>query len=143
MRDQDVLRWFPLIFVGAWVGISLFLSRVGGVAAISRGNTGPTQPITGRRYWMKSASMGGVAYRSIVNFGADSSGLFLSVFPLFRIGNSPLFIPWSDITCAQEKGWFFGGTELRFRKVPGVWLLIPTNLATRMFANGPQRFEAT
>ena len=87
--------------------------------------------------------MGGVGYRNIVNFGADSSGLFLSVFPLFRLGNPPLFIPWSDITSSQEKGWLFGGTKLWFRKVPGVWLLIPPELATRILANGEAPWHTT
>jgi hypothetical protein len=143
MNDQEMLRWLPFIFVGAWVGISLLLSRIGGWHALSL-QYRATQPITGQRYWMKSAGMGGVAYRGIVNFGADSSGLFLSVLPpFFSIGHPPLFIPWSDITSSQEKGWLFGGTKLRFQKVPRVSLLIPTELAAKLLANRPLRLEAT
>jgi hypothetical protein len=138
MSDLELWRWFPFLFVVAWVGLSLLASRIGGWQALAR-QYRATQRITGRRYWMKSAGMRwGFAYRSAINFGADSSGLFLSIFPLFRAGHPPLFIPWSDIAVSKEKRWLLDGTQLRFQKVPGVSLLIPTKLATSMLANGPR-----
>ena len=142
MSDEAVWRWFPFIFVGAWIGISLLLSWIGGWRALGE-RYRATQRFTGARFWMKSAGMRwGVGYRSSVNLGADSSGLFLSVFPLFRVGHPPLFIPWSDISFSRERGWLLGGVRLQFRGVPGVSLLIPTKLATKIFSNGPHRFEA-
>jgi len=78
----------------------------------------------------------------MVNIGADASGLFLSVFPLFRAGHPPLVIPWSDISFSRERRWRIDSVRLKFREAPGVSLLIHAKLATRVFANGPLRFDA-
>jgi hypothetical protein len=134
--------WFPLIFAGFWIGIGFLLSWIGGWQALA-GRYRATQSFTGERFWMKSAAMGGVGYRNSVNLGADSSGLYLAVFPLFRAGHPPLFIPWSDISFSEERRWLLRGVRLQFREAPGVSLLIPTNLAKRIFANGPHRTGAT
>src|SRR5436309_12401220 len=105
MSDETVWRWFPFIFVGAWVGISLLLSWIGGWRALA-GRYRATQRFTGVRFWMKSAGMcWGVSYRSSVYLGANSSCLFLSVFLPFRAGHPPLLIPWSDISFSRERGW--------------------------------------
>src|SRR5436190_23340607 len=126
MSDEAVWRWFPLTFAGGWIGISLLLSWIGGWRALAE-RYPATQRFAGARFGMKRAGMRwGVAYRSSVNLGADSTGLFLSVFPLFRVGHPPLFIPWSDISFSRETGWLLRGVRLQFRGVPGVSLLIPT-----------------
>jgi hypothetical protein len=142
MSTETLGYWFPLIFVGTWIGIGFLLSWIGGWQALAE-RYRATQPFVGERFWMRSAGMRwGVAYRNIVNLGADSVGVFLSVFPLFRAGHPPLFIPWSDISSSKERRWLLDGVRLRFREVPGVSLLITTELAARIFANGPSRFEA-
>src|SRR5919198_5653126 len=117
MNDEAVWRWFPVIFGGGWIGISLLLSWISGWRALAE-RYRATQRCTGVRFWMKSAAMRwGVGYRSSVNFGVDSSGLFLSVFPLFRAGHPPLLIPWADISFSRERGWLFDGVRLEFRGV--------------------------
>ncbi len=45
-----------------------------------------------------------MGYNHCLTFGANESGLFLSVFFLFRIGHPSLFIPWGDITVSLRKG---------------------------------------
>src|SRR5579872_6088914 len=143
-HEAEAALWhgFPLIFAGLWMGIGLLLSWIGGWQALA-GRYRATQPFTGERFWMKSAAMGSVGYRNSVNLGADSSGLYLAVFPLFRVGHPPLFIPWSDISFSEERRWLLKGVRLQFREAPVVSLLIPTPLATRIFAKGPLRLNAT
>ena len=134
--------WFPFAFVGAWTGIVLLLSRIGGWHELAQ-RYPATCSCTGEQFRMQSARMRwGAAYSNIVNLGADSSGLFLSIFPPFRAGHPPLFISWSEISFSREKRWLLDGVRLRFRQAPGVSLLIGTRLAARVIANGPLRFDA-
>lgn len=60
--------------------------------------------------------------------GADTSGLYLDVMPLFRIGHPALFIPWSDITIEDRPAFFFPVVALQFLQVPGVTLSLPKKL---------------
>lgn len=142
MNEYMMVLLAPAFFVGLWIGICLLLSWIGGWWALAR-HYRSSQTCMGERFSMQSAGMRwGVSYRTCMNFGADPTGLYLSVFPLFRIGQPPLFIPWSDISFSREKWWFMNGVRLRFREVPDVPLFISTKLATGIFAHGPLRFEA-
>jgi hypothetical protein len=142
MSGESFPLWFPFVFVGGWVGISVLLSWIGGWRELAR-HYRATLPFTGQRFWMKSAGMRwGVAYSRCLNLGSDSTGLFLSVVPLFRIGQPPLLVPWSDVSISRQRGWLLGGVSLRFNRAPSVSLLIPAKLATRVLANGPLRLDA-
>ncbi|MBD2363180.1 hypothetical protein H6G36_18640 [Anabaena minutissima FACHB-250] len=46
---------------------------------------------------MERGSVGWVYYKSTLNVGVSSKGIYLSVFPLFSFGSPPLLIPWSAI----------------------------------------------
>lgn len=148
--DQETLEnwWplmflilFPLFFVAIWSGVVLLLSWIGGWRALA-GSYRATQPFTGEQFRMKVGWMRGARYRGVLSLGADSTGLFLSIFPLFRMGHPALFIPWSEISFSKDRYGFFEGVRLRFSKAPSVSLLIPTDLAAKVFAKGPLRFEA-
>jgi hypothetical protein len=45
-------------------------------------------------------------YGNILTFGANSSGLYMSIFALFRAGHPPLLIPWSEIKVIQGESGF-------------------------------------
>ncbi|HKV07431.1 MAG TPA: hypothetical protein VJ725_04770 [Thermoanaerobaculia bacterium] len=135
------LALFPFLFVGIWAGVVLLLSWVGGWRALA-GSYRAAQPFTGEQFRARVGWMRGARYRGVLSLGADSMGLHLSVFPLFRMGHPSLFIPWSDISFAKDRYGFFEGVRLRFSKVPSASLLIPTELAAMVFAKGPIRFEA-
>ena len=149
MGDETFGLWFPLtfvilfpfLFVAIWSGVVLLLSRIGGWRALAESYRA-TQPFTGEQFRMRVGWMRGSRYRGVLSLGADSTGLFLSIFPLFRMGHPALFIPWSDISFSKDRYGSFEGVRLRFSKVPSVSLLIPTDLAAQVFAKGPLRFEA-
>ncbi len=46
---------------------------------------------------MQSARMGLVNYSSCLTVYVSKDGLYLSVWPMFRLGHPPLFLPWSAI----------------------------------------------
>jgi hypothetical protein len=142
MSNETFWRFFPLFFAALWLGISLFISWIGGWQKLAR-RYSTSEKITGVRFWMRSAGMRwGASYRGCLNLGAAPQGLYLSVFPLFRAGHPPLLIPWSDISITRVKWIFLDSARLEFREVPDVPLFISLRLATRVFANGPNQFEA-
>lgn len=73
-------------------------------------------------------------YGNVLIAGADSQGLYLSLFKLFRVGHPPLFIPWRDITVGRVWWW----TELRFPRADSVPLRIGPKLTKHLVdAAGP------
>jgi len=71
----------------------------------------------------------GVNYNGLLALGADSQGMHVSVFFLFRVGHPPLFIPWSDISATSMRSWWFRMVRLEFEKYPSAYLLIPLKMA--------------
>jgi hypothetical protein len=64
------------------------------------------------------------SYRAALHIGANSTGLFLSLFRLFRMGKPALFVPWTDISTAETEGAFSNKMKLDFQAVPRVSLYI-------------------
>jgi hypothetical protein len=60
-------------------------------------------------------------YRAALNIGVEAEGLHLSLFPLFRLGALPLFIPWEDVSVSQE-GVSSREIEFHFQDAPDVFL---------------------
>jgi hypothetical protein len=56
---------------------------------------------------MQSGAIGMVNYGSCLTLQATRDGLYLAVFPLFRIAHPPLFIPWAELHNIKEKRSFF------------------------------------
>jgi hypothetical protein len=119
-------RYFAIFFLVLWVLLNFFISRLTGWASMAAhyhnvgGFTGKVwrfQTITTR--W-------GMGYKGSTNVGADSKGLYLSLFFLFRFGHPPLFVPWRDVTITEKQVFRSKVLELRFRKTE--------DLAVRIFA---------
>lgn len=124
--------WFPVAFIGMWLGICFLLSAIGGWNRLAVQYA--TSPFgIGKRFRFRSAQFGGVSYGSCVIFGASTQGLSIAVLPLFRIGHAPLFIPWRDVSAREVKTWLFPSVELRFAKVPDVSVRIWRRLADQLF----------
>ncbi len=83
----------------------------------------------------------GMGYKGCATIGADSRGLYLAMFFMFRPGHSPMFVPWRDITIMEKKIFKFKVLELRFRKTEDLPVRIVKklgdNLAGAAGANWP------
>ena len=107
---QRFLPWYKLImnfnrpelffaaFVGLWIGVSLSVARLGGWATLAtfycfsgsfNGDCWRFQ--SGELRWK-------IGYNNGLTVGANPTGLYLSVFFLFRLGHPDLFVPWADIS---------------------------------------------
>ncbi len=85
-----------------------------------------------------------MGYNGSLTAGANQFGLHLSVWPIFRIGHPPLFLPWSDVTVAFEKRRWITVVLLRFSRSPTTSVRMTLGLAERLAAEsgGSFRLEA-
>jgi hypothetical protein len=100
--------YFALYFIGLWSFICFLISAITGWMTLAR-KFRLENEFQGEKWRFRSAYMRFLThYGSIVTFGADRSGLYMSLFPLFRIAHPSLLIPWSEITVIQgEAGILF------------------------------------
>lgn len=93
---------FPVLFPIFWCFICFLLAHLGGWSALAaRFRT--TELPQGKMFSMQSAQVGNINYSSCLKFHVNDSGIFLAVFPLFRVGHPPLFIPWPEFNNFREK----------------------------------------
>ena len=124
------------VCVAGWGGFSYLISFMSGwrnLAQVYRAN----QPLLGGRWRPWAASMRwGVNYNGLLAVGADSQGMHVSVFFLFRIGHPPLFIPWTDVSATPGRIRWFKMVRLQFEKYPSTYLLIPLKMAEKLSQAG-------
>ncbi len=100
--------YFPLFFalagiVGLWVVVLIVISHLGGWASLAEQYRG-LEPFAGSSWSFQSGQFRWLAnYNNCLTIGADPRGLFLSVFPLFRVAHPPLFVPWREISVSRKR----------------------------------------
>ena len=77
-----------------------------------------------------------VPYRAALNIGADTAGLHLSLFPLFRLGSPPLFVPWEDLSVSYEDI-SRREVEFHFRGAPDVILRLGKTIGEDILRQKP------
>jgi hypothetical protein len=110
------LRWFFPLFIGGWLTICCFISLIGGWHALAK-RYRSTSRTSGTLFSFASMGLGRgffpVSYRSCLFVRLDSTGIALSVFPLFRFFHPKLVIPWSAVSdCKRERFWFMDCTAV-------------------------------
>lgn len=103
-----------------WALICLAIARLTGWSRLSHAYR-LTGKFNGRIWWFRSAGFRWSAgYSGSLNLGASPDGLYLAVFPLFRIGHPPLFVPWQDVSRAEGRRFGIRFTRLRFSQAPSI-----------------------
>ena len=96
-----------VLVVGLWCLFVLWLlSELSGwrrVAALYRAQ----RPPSGRCILMSGGKIGDVWYRGCLTIYTSDEGLYLSIWPIFRFRQPPLFIPWSAVQNRHEKRWLW------------------------------------
>lgn len=115
-QQEFDLRWFFTLFIGGWLAICCFLSFIGGWHALAK-RYRSTISTSGKLFSFASMGLGRgffpVSYRSCLFVRLDSTGIALSVFPLFRFFHPKLLIPWSAVSdCKRERFWFMDCTAV-------------------------------
>jgi hypothetical protein len=96
----------PVAFVAMWIGVAAALAHLNGwprLAAVYRAR----RPRSGRCFLPAGGKIGDVWYRGCLTIYTSREGLYLSVWPIFRFREPPLFIPWADVHNRREKRWLW------------------------------------
>jgi len=101
---NDFLDKYPLAFIPFfvlfWCAILYSIAALSGWMTLSR-KFRRNSTFTGTTWSFQSARTRWMShYGSCLTFGADSTGLMLSILVFFRPGHPPLLIPWTEITVA-------------------------------------------
>src|SRR5437870_944871 len=92
-----------LLLVGMWwVFVLWLLSELSGwrkLAAVYRAQHAPN----GKRFLMQTGKIGDTWYGRCLTIYTSGEGLYVSLWPVFRFRQPPLFIPWSAVRDRREK----------------------------------------
>jgi hypothetical protein len=126
---------FFLFFVGLWCVVSFLVGKLSGWSTLER-RFGSSFPFPGQTWGWKSARMRrGTNYNNCLTIGADPTGLYLATVFFFRIGHTPLFIPWTEISShGRRKILFVEFAELRLGREEQVPFTIRAKLADQIQA---------
>jgi len=96
----------------------------------------------GERWRFQSAEMRWrIGYNNCLTIGANESGLYISLFFLFRFNHPNLFIPWNEVTLDAKKGFLYKYLEFRFLQAPMIPFRVSERLGQRIMQSaGPMRF---
>jgi hypothetical protein len=109
---------FLFLFTSFWLFVSTILSFSGGWYFIAKSY--PVEEIyKGDKLYFQYMQIGLVPYKNCLTVGANKSGLYLEVSPIFSFAHSPVAIPWSDISMRKVVTVPFSpDVELKLSKVP-------------------------
>lgn len=125
-------QYLIFAFIAVWYGIVFLLSLFSGWQKLSQYYR-PTAPFNGPRFWFQTASMRlRVGYNNCLIVGANTEGLYVSILFPFRIGHSPFFFPWVDISVTEKRGFLLRGFELRFSRCPSIPFVISKRLMNKV-----------
>ncbi len=105
-------------------------SRVGGWSKLAKVYAALT-PYEGETV-ICSGGMGIANYGFSLDLGGNATGFSLNVTPWLRLGHTPLFIPWEDITAEEFQSLFYPRVLVSFKKYPGVFLRMTKKDALRV-----------
>jgi hypothetical protein len=88
----------------------------------------------GETWPFRSARMGPlIRFGCALTMGADESGVYMAVFPLFRICHPPLLVPWSEVSIISgERGLIVKKRLLFLGRQEAVALNISSSLAENL-----------
>jgi len=119
---------FAAFFAGEWCLLVWLFSRIGGWSRLAQRYAATQQP-SGTIYSRQTAELGLMRYRSCLTVGMSPEGLYLKVWPMFRLGHPPLLIPWADVSQPKEVSKFFHQhAEVALGSPPTAVLRLPVQL---------------
>lgn len=136
-RFAEFMKWahgaeFVVYFIGLWCLVCYSLSWLGGWHALAHRYRCESD-FSGERWRFRSGKMRwNLGYSSCLTFGANRDGLYLAVFFPFRVGQPPLFIPWSEITVRRERRSLMWRTRFTLGNERRIPLLISQRLGDRI-----------
>jgi hypothetical protein len=106
MLEYLAIPLVTIFVVGLCCFVLWILSVFAGWRSLAAVYAARTRPEGAVRY-MQSAYIGSVVYTRCLTVRLCRAGIYLSVWPLFRVGHPPLLIPWSDLRQWRERKTLF------------------------------------
>ena len=117
MEDWNTVRFIvslPLL----WYGVSFLLAHLSGWSRLATRFRAADAP-RGRSLFMQPGQVGMVRYTSCLTLHLAEGGMYLAVFPLYRLGHPRLFIPWAEFhDLRQTRRMFFDFVEATIGRPP-------------------------
>jgi hypothetical protein len=138
--NQWIMEWlvnhppfFVVFFAAGWALSTYAVSLLSGWNRLSK-RFRYRGPYYSEKWSFQSARMRTlIGFGNALTLGADESGLYMAVFPLFRIGCPPLLIPWSEISIIPgERGLIFKKRVLLLGRQEAISLSISSTLAEHL-----------
>ena len=126
---------FVVYFICLWCGICLLLGFVSGWRTLAK-RFRSTSAFMGSTWSGRSAYMRWLVHLGrILTVGTDSTGLFLRLMILFRIGQPSLLVPWSEVSVRKRgKILFFRYVVLELGRDERIPLIISGDLTDKIQA---------
>ena len=119
-------QWIYIIFLTFSTIVMIFLFRHDWNRLANLYSTQEAPPQNFSR--MNSGSVGLVYYKGTLNVGTNSQGIYLSIFPLFSFGLTPLLIPWSAIRKIEPANQLFIERFRLYLSSPKVKLILSKDI---------------
>ncbi|WP_334830593.1 hypothetical protein [Nostoc sp.] len=119
-------QWIYIVFLTFFMIVMIFLFRHDWNRLAKLYCTKEAPPQNFSR--MQSGSVGLVHYKGTLNIGITSEGIYLSIFPLFRFGLTPLLIPWSAIRKIEPANQLFIQRFRLYLSSPKVKLILSKDI---------------
>jgi hypothetical protein len=116
--------FFPFFFIFLWATVLFIVAYIGGWSRLAQYYQTQSK-FEGKKWGFKSGRMGVTNYNGCLTIGANDQGLYLAVFPIFRVGHPPLFIPWYDITTSKSRKFLVSYLDFTFARVPSITFSVP------------------
>jgi hypothetical protein len=97
---------FIVLIPAMWFGIISLLAQASGWERLAA-DYPAKRPPSGQRFILEWAKVGAVYYRHCLTIYRAPEGIYLSVWPIFRFRQPPLFIPWRELRNRREKRVFW------------------------------------
>ena len=142
-RFADFLSWghgagFALYFVALWSVICYSISWFSGWHRLAQ-QFRCERSFEGERWRFRSGLMRwNTRFGGALMLGANREGFFIAVLFLFRIGQPPLFIPWSEITIRQRQWWAMSQTGFVLGSEAQIPLWVRKKLGDQILAYRPE-----
>jgi len=128
------LDWeFAVLFRSRGLGMAFLFATISGWRTLA-GAYRLTEKSMVRDGGARAQVIGLVNYNRCLTFGSATDGLHIKPSWFFRLAHPPLFIPWSDVTAAQDKGWIFRYLDFRFAQAPEIRVRVSERLGTSLLS---------
>jgi len=128
-----VLPIFIVLYILFWAGLLVILGRLSGWILLAQ-RYRATEPFEGKRWYLQHAQLRwGINYSGCLTVGANPTGLYLRIWPMFRPGHPALFIPWAETKIEMKRSFWMGNyMEMEFTQVPRTKIRFRERLAKKI-----------